>query len=114
MASVDEVNVSLARYRALMATLKSLESAVKESKRAVDLASERYDRGVTDFLNVLDAERQEDELDIQFAQAKTDAANAFIAVYKALGGGWEMFDEPLPEPVAQPAIVAAFQHLHDG
>ncbi len=114
MASVDEVNVGLARYRAQMAKLKSLEAAVKESKHAVELASERYDRGVTDFLNVLDAERQEAELDIQYAQAKTDAADAFIAVYKALGGGWEMFEETLPVPVARPAIIAAFQHLHDG
>ena len=113
-ASVNEVNVGLARYRALMSTLKALDSAVKDSKRAVDLATQRYDRGVTDFLNVLDAERQENELEIQYAQARSDAATAFIAVYKALGGGWEMFDETVPEPVAKPAIVAAFQHLHAG
>jgi len=114
MASIDEVNVGLARYRARMATAKSLESAVKDSKHAVDLASERYERGVTDFLNVLDAERQEDELAIQFAEAQADAANAFVAVYKALGGGWEMFDEDFPAPAPRPAIAAAFDHLHDG
>lgn len=113
VASIDEVNVGLARYRARMATVKSLESAVKDSKHAVDLASERYERGVTDFLNVLDAERQEDELAIQYAQAQADAANAFIAVYKALGGGWEMFDEDFPTPVARPALAAAFDHLHE-
>lgn len=113
IASVEEVNVALARYRTSMAILKSLENAVKESKHAVALASERYDRGVTDSLNVLDAERQDDELNIQYAQAKTDAANAFIAVYKALGGGWEMFDEELPAPAVQPAVLAAFDHLHD-
>jgi NodT family efflux transporter outer membrane factor (OMF) lipoprotein len=112
--SVNEVNMGLARYRALMSTLKALGSAVDESKRAVDLATERYDRGVTDFLNVLDAERQENELEIQYAQARADAADSFIAVYKALGGGWEMFDEPLPQPTAKPAIIAAFQHLRAG
>lgn len=114
VSSVNEVNMGLARYRAMMSTLKALDSAVKESKRAVDLATERYDRGVTDFLNVLDAERQENELEIQYAQARADAADAFVAVYKALGGGWEMFDESIPEPVARPAIIAAFRHLHDG
>lgn len=112
IASIDEVNVGLARYRARMATVKSLKSAVNDSKHAVDLASERYERGVTDFLNVLDSERQEDELAIQFAEAQADAANAFIAVYKALGGGWEMFDEDFPAPVARPAIAAAFDHVH--
>lgn len=113
ISSVEEVNIGLARYRGSMAALKSLDAAVKEGRRSVDLATERYDRGVTDFLNVLDAERQEEELDLQYAQAKTDAANAFIAVYKALGGGWEMFDEELPVPVARPAMLAAFDHLHD-
>jgi NodT family efflux transporter outer membrane factor (OMF) lipoprotein len=114
VASVNEVNMSLARYRALMSTQKALESAINESKRAVSLATERYDRGVTDFLNVLDAERQESELEVQDAQVRADAADAFIAVYKALGGGWEMFDESLPTPTARPALVAAFHHLHDG
>ncbi len=113
IASVEEVNVALARYRALMATVRSLEKAVKESKRAVALATERYDRGVTDSLNVLDAERQDDELNVQYVEAKADAASAFVAVYKALGGGWEMFDEDLPAPTARPALLAAFDHLHD-
>jgi NodT family efflux transporter outer membrane factor (OMF) lipoprotein len=113
IASIDETNVAISRYRATMATLRSLANAVEQSKRAVALASERYDRGVTDSLNVLDAERQDDELNIQYAQAKADAAIAFVAVYKALGGGWEMFEEDLPAPIARPALLAAFEHLHD-
>ncbi len=113
IASVDEVNVAISRYRATMATLRSLAKAVEQSKRAVALATERYDRGVTDSLNVLDAERQDDELNIQYAQAKTDAAIAFVSVYKALGGGWEMFQEDLPAPPTRPALLAAFEHLHD-
>ncbi len=113
ISSVEEVNVALSRYRAAMATLRSLAKAVKESKGAVDLSTERYDRGVTDSLYVLDAERQDDELELQYVQAKADAAIAFIAVYKALGGGWEMFDQDLPAPRALPAVVAAYEHLHD-
>lgn len=113
ISSVEEANVALARYRAAMLTLRSLGKAVKESKGAVDLATQRYDRGVTDSLNVLDAERQDDELKLQYVQAKADAATAFIAVYKALGGGWEMFEQDLPAPRARPAVLAAFDHLHD-
>lgn len=113
ISSVEEANVALSRYRAAMATLKSLGIAAKESKGAVDLATERYDRGVTDSLNVLDAERQDDELQLQYVQAKVDAATALIALYKALGGGWEMFEQDLPAPPARPAVLAAFDHLHD-
>ncbi|MFA5956482.1 efflux transporter outer membrane subunit [Hyphomicrobium sp.] len=113
LSSVEEANVALSRYSAAMATLESLAEAVKESKSAVDLSTERYDRGVTDSLYVLDAERQEDELELQYVQARTNAAVTFIAVYKALGGGWEMFDPDLPVPHPHPAVLAAFEHLHD-
>lgn len=113
ISSVEEANVALSRYRAAMMTLRLLAKAVKESKSAVALSSERYDRGVTDSLYVLDAERQEDELELQYVQAQTDAAVAFIAVYKALGGGWEMFEQDLPNPRPLPAVLAAFDHLHD-
>jgi NodT family efflux transporter outer membrane factor (OMF) lipoprotein len=113
ISSVDEANVAISRYRAAMATLRSLAKAVEQSKKAVALAAERYDRGVTDSLNVLDAERQDDELNLQYVQAKADAAIAFVSVYKSLGGGWEMFEEELPAPTARPALIAAFDHLHD-
>lgn len=113
ISSVDEANVAISRYRATMATLRSLGRAVEQSKKAVSLATERYDRGVTDSLNVLDAERQDDELNLQYVQAKADAAVAFVSVYKALGGGWEMFEEELPAPATRPALLAAFDHLHD-
>ena len=77
----------------------------------MQLATQRYERGVTDFLNVLDAQREEDVLNLQYATARTAAAVDFIALYKALGGGWEMFDEMPPEPSARPAVLAAFEQL---
>jgi hypothetical protein len=38
----------------------------------------------------------------------------YIAFYKALGGGWELFTELPPLPPAQPAIVAAVRRLTNG
>lgn len=111
LASVEEANVALTRYRAQMAALQMIGTAKQESRRTLDLASERYDRGVTDFLNVLDAQRQEDELDFQYADAQMAAALNFVAIYKALGGGWEMFDELPPDPHVRPAVAAAFREL---
>lgn len=57
----------------------------------MELARERYDRGLTDFLNVLDAERQEYDLKDQYAAEQQAVAMQFIALYKALGGGWELY-----------------------
>ncbi len=47
-----------------------------------------------DFLEVLDAERTQLAAEDRLAQVRTDAATSLIAVYKALGGGWEMAPTP--------------------
>ena len=111
LSAVEEANLAITRYRAQMAAIQMLNKARADARQAVDLATQRYDRGVTDFLNVLDAQREEDALNLDYAAARTSAAVEFIAIYKALGGGWEMFDELAPEPIARPAIVAAFEQL---
>ena len=111
LSAVEEANLAITRYRAQMAAIQMLNKARADARQAVDLATQRYDRGVTDFLNVLDAQREEDALNLDYAAARTSAAIDFIAIYKALGGGWEMFDELAPEPIARPAIVAAFEQL---
>jgi len=43
---------------------------------------------VADFLQVLDAERTQLEAQDQLAQSRTDAATAYAALYKSLGGSW--------------------------
>ncbi|OIQ67294.1 toluene efflux pump outer membrane protein TtgI precursor [mine drainage metagenome] len=75
------------------------------------MATERYDRGLTDFLNVLDAERQQFALEQQRAEVIRLAGDSFVALYKALGGGWPP-DEIIP-PVRHPdpAVIAAVKRL---
>ncbi len=58
------------------------------SQRAVTLATERYNRGLTDFLNVVDAERQEYDIEQQYSDAQVSVDEQFIALYRSLGGGW--------------------------
>jgi outer membrane protein, multidrug efflux system len=48
----------------------------------------RFDAGVTDFLVVLDAEREVLTNRDQLVQAQSDTATALVSVYRALGGGW--------------------------
>jgi multidrug efflux system outer membrane protein len=57
------------------------------------LARERYQFGVADFLTVLDAERTLLAAQNQLADSETRTAAALVAVYKALGGGWDMAPE---------------------
>jgi multidrug efflux system outer membrane protein len=52
-----------------------------------------YQFGVTDFLTVLDAERTLLDVEDRLAESETLTATALVAVYKALGGGWEIAPE---------------------
>jgi len=109
--AVQEVDTAMANFLAQEERLASLGDAVVASQRATTLASERYDRGLTDFLNVVDAQRQEYDLEGQYALAEMNLAEQFVALYRGLGGGWEQYGGPPPLRTPQPAIVAMFRRL---
>ncbi|HYM31707.1 MAG TPA: TolC family protein, partial [Candidatus Cybelea sp.] len=111
LGAVEDVDTAIDAYAAQADRLRYLGDALVASKRALKLASERYERGLTDFLNVLDAERQEYELEDQYAAAQTTAAEQFVALYKGLGGGWENYQSIPPIHQPQPAALAVFQRL---
>jgi NodT family efflux transporter outer membrane factor (OMF) lipoprotein len=111
LTAVRQVDDAVAAYRAEQERLKSLNIALDAARQATQVSTERYDRGLTDFLNVLDAERQEFDLEARQVAARQAAASALVAVYKALGGGWSL-NEPLPPiRVPMPAAIAAVKRL---
>jgi NodT family efflux transporter outer membrane factor (OMF) lipoprotein len=107
--AVREVDTSYALFGAEQQSLGNLGTALVAGQRAVTLADERYQRGVTDFLNVVDAERQEYGLEDQYAETQVAAAEQFIALYRSLGGGWESYQRLPPIHRPEPAIIAMFQ-----
>jgi NodT family efflux transporter outer membrane factor (OMF) lipoprotein len=111
LTAVRQVDDAISSYRAQQERLKSLNRALAAARQATQIATERYDRGLTDFLNVLDAERQEFDLEARQVAARQAAAGDLVAVYKALGGGWSL-DEIIP-PVrhTDPAAIAAVKRL---
>src|SRR5438552_5381658 len=86
LAAMQDVETSLARYRAARLQVERLQEASAASERAAELARMRFREGVTDFLPVLDAERTELEAQDRLAQGRIDAATAYAALYKAAGG----------------------------
>jgi NodT family efflux transporter outer membrane factor (OMF) lipoprotein len=111
LSAVQEVDTSLAAYSAQQERLQNLGDAMLSGQRAVDLATERYDRGLTDFLNVVDAERQFYDLQEQYAVAQVAEAEQFVRLYKSLGGGWQNYQAIPAIRRPQPAVIAAFRRL---
>ncbi|MGO9172851.1 MAG: efflux transporter outer membrane subunit [Rhodomicrobium sp.] len=111
LIAVEEVDDAIKQYRAQQQRLRELNVALEQGRRAVVLATERYERGITDFLYLLDAQRQEFGIEDQAAVAQEAVVMQYIALYKALGGGWELYDTlPTPKP-GMPAIIASARRL---
>jgi NodT family efflux transporter outer membrane factor (OMF) lipoprotein len=109
--AVREVDTNVGRYGAQQVSLGKLETALIASQRAVTLANERYERGLTDYLNLVDAQRQEYDIEEQFTGAQVAAAEDFIELYRSLGGGWENYQALPPVHRPEPAVIAMFQRV---
>src|SRR5918997_1607979 len=88
LRAMQDVETSLVRYRTARSRLDRIQDAAAASGRAAELARLRFTGGVAGFLEVLDAERTQLEAETQLAQGRTEAATAYAALYKALGGTW--------------------------
>jgi NodT family efflux transporter outer membrane factor (OMF) lipoprotein len=109
--AVREVDTNMGLYAAEQVSLTRLETALVASQRAVTLANERYTRGLTDFLNVVDAQRQEYGIEEQYTEAQVAAAEQFIALYRSLGGGWENYQSLPAIHRPEPAVIAMFHRV---
>jgi len=107
--AVKEVDTAASAYSAQQDRLNNLKKALNASQQAVSLASQRFDRGLTDSLNVIDAQKQQYELEQQYVIAQQTAAEQFITLYKSLGGGWEQYQKlpPIRQPL--PTVIAALR-----
>ncbi|GJQ28592.1 MAG: RND transporter [Phycisphaerae bacterium] len=89
LASHQDVADALVAYAQVRTRRDTLARALQADRQAVDLASDLWSRGLTGFLDVLDAQRALFLVQDQLAAADAEAATSLIALYKALGGGWE-------------------------
>ena len=94
LRALEDTEGSLTTYSKALEREASLQEAAEASGVAAGLASVRYEEGVSDFLLVLDAERTQLEAEDRLAQSRADSATALVAVYKALGAGWQDVESP--------------------
>jgi len=89
LSALHEIENALATYTADRDRGVSLAAAVEESRDALSLARDRYSSGVANFIDVLDAERTLQQNELSLAANTTAVATDTVAIYRALGGGWQ-------------------------
>ena len=82
-------------YATEQARRTALTEALKQSQASLEVARDQYQHGLVDFLNVLDTQRDVFAAQDALAQSDTSVCTDLVALYKALGGGWQV--EPPPQ-----------------
>jgi multidrug efflux system outer membrane protein len=86
--ALKEVETALVSYAQAQVRHHSLADEAAADRKALELSRQLYNRGVEDFLVVLDSEKTLDSTEYELVVSDRDTAVALISLYKSLGGGW--------------------------
>jgi outer membrane protein, multidrug efflux system len=100
LGSLEEVENALIAYAQEQRRRDNLRQATESAQAAADLAQFKYQAGLTDFSNVLDAQRSLLSFQDQLHQSNGTVTSNVIRLYKALGGGWTSMATAPVEPMA--------------
>jgi outer membrane protein, multidrug efflux system len=107
LTALQDVEDALVSYANGQAARDVLNRQVAANQQASDIAEDLYRRGLVDFLNVLQSQGSLYQAQDLFAQNEQQVATSLVALFKALGGGWEAPPEPTAEQRAnQPATAS--------
>ncbi len=91
LSAFHDVDNALIAYRAEQQRHERLAAQVVQARQALNLSQQRFRQGVSDFLEVLTAQRTALSADQQLADSTTTISTNLVQLYKALGGGWQNF-----------------------
>ena len=89
LRAIEDVENALTGYGQNQQRLRSLVQASEQSRRAAELAEVRYREGAAPYLDMLDAQRTLLRAQDAVAEAETASYTSLVALYKAMGGGWQ-------------------------
>jgi len=98
LGALEETHNALVALATEQQRHRALADAVAADQTAVAVAQDQYRQGVTDFLNVLVAQRSLFESQDQLADSDRAVTTSLVALYKALAGGWEPVAPKNPSP----------------
>jgi multidrug efflux system outer membrane protein len=90
--SLGDVSNSLVSYREARTSVAAQTINAKAAAESTDLANDRFEAGVTSYLEVLVSDTQSYSAELNLVQAQYLERNSLVQLYKALGGGWQ--EEP--------------------
>jgi len=102
LAAYEESEDALSAYANELNRLTSLRAAAVAAAQSAKLVDTLYRTGLTDFQNVLDMHRALFQQQDALASSEGAAVQYLVALYKALGGGWELPADPLPTTRPEP------------
>jgi NodT family efflux transporter outer membrane factor (OMF) lipoprotein len=95
LEAAREVEDGLVGYLKSQEATAFARNAAAAAQRSADLAMTQYREGAVDYQRVLEAQRSLLQEQITLTQSRSSIATNLIALYKALGGGWELHDQPV-------------------
>lgn len=90
LTALEEVENAMTDYVHERRRMAQLAESVQAAKESVQLATEQYKNGLTNFQNVLDMQRMQVQQEDKLADSRGRVIQNFIRIQKALGGGWQM------------------------
>jgi NodT family efflux transporter outer membrane factor (OMF) lipoprotein len=102
LRAAQEVEDALIGFLKNQEALVSYQKSVAAAQRSVEIARAQYREGAVDYQRVIDTERVLLQQETNLTETRSSIATNLIALYKALGGGWEL-------RVGQPILPAATQ-----
>ena len=84
-----EVADALADRATLAEQLDARRKLVEATQKSFELSEARYKGGVDSYLNLLDAQRSLYAAELELISVRLSDATNRVALYKALGGGWQ-------------------------
>ncbi|GAA5119093.1 efflux transporter outer membrane subunit [Luteolibacter yonseiensis] len=88
LIALREVEDALIDLRGLAKSRSSLEAALASSRDTRTLSQERFDKGLTSYLDIVDADRTVLQTRLALSQIEAQQRITLAALAKALGGGW--------------------------
>lgn len=93
LTAFREVEDALVAIETYKRQAEAVGRQVAAARNANELSKDRYDQGVTSYLEVLETERQLFSADLDLSELEQQRHNAYVGLYKALGGGWVSEEE---------------------